>query len=127
MRQAFISRMIMIGYAVVIAITILLSTINIVHAQYGHYSSYSGSNGFASYTINKDTSSSVYVKHYGQTAAWIQVRSNGVSYSSNVFFPVNTPKYITNSVYENGRRNCYLYIKPSSGSAMLYGDWYSDV
>lgn len=127
MKRAIISKTVMIAYVAAIVMIILLSSVNIAHAQYGHYSYNSGPYGFASYTVSKSTSSSVNVKHYGQTAAWIQVRSNGVSYSSNIYFPVNTSKNITNSVYENGRRNCYLYIKPASGSAMLYGDWYSDI
>lgn len=121
------TKLIVIVYATIFIMITLLYSAKIINADYNHYSYSSGPNGFATATINKRTSSSVYVQHYGQKPARIQVRSNGVSYSNSVLVQVNSNAHIQNWVYENGKRNCYLYITPSSGSAMLYGDWYSDI
>lgn len=94
------------------------------------YSYNSTKTGFATATRPKQDATSSYIKHSGKVAARVQVRSSGTNYSANggsYYVSVGTSKYLPNYVYENGKRNCYLYITPSSGqSSLMYGVWSPD-
>lgn len=123
------TRAYIIGFIVLtLLITALMISQKIASADSGHYSYVTGLNGFASSTLSKSTTSKIEVHHYGQYGANIQVRSSGTAYSSMIYFPVGRQANITNSVVENGKHNCYLYITPvPAQNCMMYGDWMSDI
>lgn len=94
------------------------------------YSYNSTKNGFATPTRPKVDDTSSYINHSGTKAASVQVRSYGINYSANggsYYVKVGSARYLPNYVYENGKRNCYLYITPSPAqSALMYGEWSPD-
>lgn len=94
------------------------------------YSYRSTKTGFATPTRPKLDDTSSYIKHSGEIAARVQVRSTGTNYSANggsYYVNVGTSRYLPNYVYENGKRTCYLYITPASGkSSLMYGVWSPD-
>lgn len=84
--------------------------------------------GFATATRDKENSSPAYIYHQGNAKAKVEVRSSGVNYTSgNYNVAVGEVRYLSNTVYQNGRRNCYLFLKPySGGTATLRGSWAPD-
>ena len=94
------------------------------------YSYNSTKNGFATATRPKEDATSAYINHAGNVAVNVQVRSSGTNYSANgksYYIRVGTKAPLPNYVYENGKRNCYLYITPATGAASyLHGVWSPD-
>ena len=84
--------------------------------------------GFATATRDKENSSPAYINHQGSAKVNVQVRSSGVNYTSGTYnVAAGETRSLANTVYQNGKRNCYLYITPySGGSAYLYGTWAPD-
>ena len=94
---------------------------------YGQYcdSRYS----FATQTLPKTTTSSVYIEHIGDCTAYVEVRSNGINYTigGNYVVPAGTCRYMANSVVENGNYTCYLMLNPAaSGNRFMKGNWQAD-
>lgn len=91
---------------------------------------YTGQYGFATETRDKTDYSSAYIYHLGAYAANVEVRSGGGNYTANggsYYVPVGAAQYLPNYVKENGRSNCYLYIRPSGGQyGTLHGWWSPD-
>lgn len=84
--------------------------------------------GFATATRDKENNSPAYIYHQGFEKTKVEVRSSGVNYTSGSYnVAVGEVRSIANTVYKNGKRNCYLFLTPYSGSsATLYGTWAPD-
>lgn len=92
------------------------------------YQYISSSNGFATATRDKENNSAAYINHGGAIKVKVEVRSSGTNYTSGTYnVAAGEVRTLANTVYQNGKRNCYLYIKPYSGGAgYVYGTWAPD-
>lgn len=85
--------------------------------------------GFATNTLEKNTTSSVYISHEKDAPIKVQVCSYGVNYTYGNYYVLKPgeSRYMGNSVVENGRNNCYLLITPTyAGNHYLKGYWKAD-
>lgn len=99
---------------------------NIADTGYDHYASWAG---FATDTRDKTDTTSAYISHYGDRDVNVEVRSSGVNYTIGGHYYVRsgTWTYLLNTVKENGKNNCYLYITPYQANGVrLHGVWSPD-
>lgn len=86
--------------------------------------------GFATPTRDKTDASAARIYHTGTESGYVQVKHRGVNYSVNngsYYVAPKATKSLPNSVYQNGKRDCYLYITPANGqSCLMYGYWQPD-
>lgn len=89
---------------------------------------YITTNGAATETRDKENNSPAYIYHQGYEKAKVEVRSSGINYTSGSYnVAVGEVRTIANTVYKSGKRNCYLFLKPYSGSRnTLHGTWAPD-
>ena len=81
-------------------------------------------------TRSKQDATSAYINHYGNSPVYVEVCSRGVNYTagSGRYYVANgRTQYLSNYVYENGQRDCYLRIySTTSARTALYGVWSPD-
>lgn len=86
--------------------------------------------GFATSTRDKTDSSPAKIYHTETLSGYVEVRHRGVNYSPNngsVYVSPGSTKSLPNTVYQNGKRDCYLYITPAYGqSGLMRGTWQPD-
>lgn len=126
-RKSKVASCLVLSFVLIGTIAANVSAGNITDREYEYTC---GPNGFATSTEEKWDYTSAYIYHQGNSAAYVQVRSNGINYSANggsYYVSPGQQLYLPNYVKENGADNCYLYLTPSSSQwVKLYGVWSPD-